>query len=755
MSPTTNAELLINTITIFNEVGARINQPDSKNDLRMTLTLIAEGAVRAIWQSNVDTTPSKQASAVIWIYDENSQSFEPQSYVAVGDPDEPSLVHFPRPDGFGITAIRRRHPLFSYEVTELDIHPARQQAGAQTLACYPLAVNDQPVGVFYIYRQDALPFNEVERLIFDNFTHLAAATIHRSRQASRLSTTLTRKVREMEKLKWASQVINSRTNLDETLQEILNIGLDLTAAQYGSLELYDPKNTHLVTRALAGSEAPLSTLPPLPLDHRSVVGWVALNKRSQLIADLQNSDWLYVYHPLPVDKKMRSELAVPLLTRDGALEGVLNIESPQPHAFTEIDQQLLETLANQAVNAIEEVRLLDALQEIVSVVLTAPIDTLFELIIERACQLINVSAGSIWTLSEPGMLVLRCSNDSRSVGLHLPVEGSIAGQAIKFRKPIPIDDVSRHPTFRPKKFAAEKGWVSGIVVPLLSPHDGNKAVGSFSLYATYLRDFSDWDKKLLTCLANHAAVAIRDAEQRDQLKQARERQVMAETFAAVGDVAANLVHQLNNKFGAISVRVQGIEEKCERALADWPYLSENLTEIAQSSQQALELVRDSMAQLRVTQTQSVDVARCLELALQRAAPGPGIKIERDWAELPPVLAGERQLEMVFYNLIDNAIKAMDGTGILSIIARPDDQSDKNGVSVTVADTGVGIPFDMQVHIFEFAATSSTSAEARNRLGFGLWWVKTFVDRFGGRVEVKSELGRGSAFTVWLPAKKEM
>lgn len=619
------------------------------------------------------------------------------------------------------------------------------------LVCYPLLVAHEAVGAFYIYRQTAQPFDDLDLLIFDILASQAATAIYHGRQIGGLNKALARKVREMEKLNWASHLINSRTKLDETLQEILTIGLDLTAGQYGSLELYDKKHNLLRTRALAGSgEASLSSLPPLSPDEASVIGWVALNRQSLLIKDLKGSEWREVYHPLPVGKAMCSELAVPLLTREGDLVGVLNIESPQPNAFTDLDQQLLETLANQAVTAIEEVRLLDILQEIVAVLLNVPIDDLFELIIDRACELLNMSAGAIWTLSEPDTLVLRRSNDGRRSGRQLPLKGSLSGQAIQFRQLITIDNVRLNPNFQAKKFAAKKGWVSGVVVPLLSPRDEHNAVGSFSLYTTRLRDFSDWDKKLLTCLANHAAVAIRDAEQRARLKQAQERQVLAETFAAVGDVAANLVHQLNNKFGAISVQVQGIEEKCEVALDNSPYLAENLAEIAQSSRQAMDLVRDSMAHLRLPRPQPVDLSHCVDLALKRAAPGAGIEVQRHLSQLPRVLAGERQLEMVFYNLFDNAIKAMTGTGVLTITG----QAGADEVSVTVADTGPGIPEALQGRIFEFDTTLPRGPQASGRLGFGLWWVKTFVDRFGGRVTVQSKEGQGSAFTVWLPVKKE-
>jgi signal transduction histidine kinase len=286
---------------------------------------------------------------------------------------------------------------------------------------------------------------------------------------------------------------------------------------------------------------------------------------------------------------------------------------------------------------------------------------------------------------------------------------------------------------------------------LLIPDESGRALGSFSLYADYLRDFSDWDKKLLTCLANHAAVAIQDAEQLAQLKQARERQATAETFAAVGDVAANLLHQLNNKVGTIPVRVQGIEDKCANLLADSPYLSNSLQEIDHSARQAMHIVRESLTHLRPLERQPVIISRCLERALQRAAPPPATQILRAGLDdLPPAMAGEQQLEMIFYNLIDNALKAMENQGELRLIGAW--QGDE--VAITVADTGPGIAPEIRPHLFEFSpAAISSEVEQARRLGFGLWWVKTFVDRFGGRLLVESEPGQGSAFTVCLPAEK--
>jgi GAF domain-containing protein len=742
---------LIKTLLALNEVGARVTRPGVGHDLPATLKLIVENAVQTVAAGTDTAAAAPNASAVIWVYDAARRVFEPDSRVSAGEPEGASSDDFPRPDGLGMQAIQRRRRLLSYDERGRSIHPAKRAVGARSLACYPLIVGEEIVGALYVYRCDEHRFSEVELLLLDNFVNLAALAIRYGRQVGGMTRALARKVNELEKLGRASRLVSSRTNLDETLQEILAIGLDLTAAQYGSFELHDKKNKILTIKALAGSAEGAVSWPPLPVNEESVIGRVALQRQSLLIGDLQEPPWDTVYKPLPVDRPMRSELAVPLIGAGGGLEGVLNIESPHAHVFTGEDQHLLEALATQAVIALQEIRLLDALQEIVGALLVTELDELLRLIIDRACDLINVPVGSIWTIFDTHTLILRQSTEGYRQGDYLPLEQSFTGQAIRLRQPITIDDVRIHPDFHYKALAVERGWVSAIVVPLLIPDGSGRAVGSFSLYADYLRDFSDWDKKLLICLANHAAVAIQGGEQLAQLKQARERQATAETLAAIGDVAANLLHQLNNKVGTIPVRVQGIEDKCAEVLAASPYLSNNLHEIEASARQAMSLVRESMTHLRPLERRPVNLARCLEQALQRAAPGPAIKVvQTGLADLPPALAGEQQVEMVFYNLIDNALKAMAGQGELHLTGLGQGQE----VAVIVADTGPGIPQEIQPHIFEFSASALlSSGEQQGRLGFGLWWVKTFVDRFGGRVGVESMPGQGSAFTVWLPAEK--
>ena len=146
------------------------------------------------------------------------------------------------------------------------------------------------------------------------------------------------------------------------------------------------------------------------------------------------------------------------------------------------------------------------------------------------------------------------------------------------------------------------------------------------------------------------------------------------------------------------------------------------------------------------QARPVDLADCLEQACLRAALPPGVQVTLTGLKrLPRVLAGEKQLEMVFFNLIDNANRAMAGQGQLTLTG----SVRADFVGITVGDNGPGINPERQATLFDFTPAAERQQQA-GRLSFGLWWVKTFVDRFGGYLELDSQPGQGCRFTVWLP-----
>ena len=290
-------------------------------------------------------------------------------------------------------------------------------------------------------------------------------------------------------------------------------------------------------------------------------------------------------------------------------------------------------------------------------------------------------------------------------------------------------------------------------MPLLASDDGDP-VGALAVYNSVSHPgqlaASDWDRKVLTFLAHNAALAVQNANRQEALRRAREQQAAAETFAAVGDIAANLLHRLNNKMGTIPVRVEGIQDKCQQLLAGDDYLARNLAEIERSAVEAMEVMRDSLFFLRSQDLAPVEIAGAVASAVSEAGLPPAVRVQVEGLEqLPPVLAGQKRLALVFMNLLENAAVAMAGVGEVRIQGAvwP------GWVEVAVSDTGPGIAPALHDKIFEL--NYSGAKRTSGKLGFGLWWVKTLMARFGGAISVESDGHSGATFLLRFPLESSL
>ncbi len=738
--PSDPSPRLLDALASLNRIGRTVNRigSDREADSASTLRLIVESAVQVAHDS----------SAVIYAYDAAASGFDLASRVTAGPLAMPVPGDGPRPDGLGRRAIDERRTVLSYQEPALAIHPVQTEAGAQAAACFPLVVADEPLGILYVYLPEQRRFSPLELLMLENFVNQAAMAIFQARQLALVQADLARTADELARLRRADLLISSRLRLQDTLEAILQMALEVTSAHYGIFRLVDPSGSRLVTAAVAG-DLGRPAVEALPINTTSIMGWAAKLRQPLLITDLQAEPWARVYYPLDHEVAMRSELAVPLIGASGRLEGVLNLESPAVGAFGEQDSRLLQALATQAVIAIQEVRLLDALQEIAERLLTQPPQQVFDRLVALACELLNVPIGSIWVL-EGDDLVLQASNSNGSLerGARLPVQDSLTGQAILLRRPVTADDVRAEPHFMLRTLAEQQGWTGALIVPLLAGQRG-QPLGAFSVYSNDAdpRRFAeaDWDKKVLAVLAHHAALAVQEASRREALRAAEEQRAVAETFAAVGDIAANLLHRVNNQVGTIPVRVEGIQDKRAAMLAADPYLAHNLAEIERSAAEAMAVMRDTLFHLRPIHLAPVSLAECVVEAIASSTLPPAVTVLCDGlAGLPPVHAGPRRLSLVFTNLLENAAAAMEGAGAITV------RGTVQGpwVEVQVSDTGPGIPPELHERIFDFNF-SGRQAHA-GKLGFGLWWVKTLMARFGGSVAVDSDGRRGATFTLRLP-----
>ena len=740
----------LDLLASLNRIGAAINRisPGETPDARAALQLIVESATQVV----------PDASAVLYTYDAVHDRFEPNSRVSAGERLVKSAPDEPRPAGIGMRAIRQQRRVLSYEEPDLKIHPVLAQMGARAVACFPLVVAEQPVGALYMYLYDERPFTELEQLMLDNLVNQAAIAISQIRRLAGIQRDLTRKEEELRHLRRAGLLISSRLQLNETLEAILQMALEVTGARYGIFRLMDREGQHLMTKAIAGEHLARPIVEELSIKEKSVMTWVALNRRPVLVRDLHEAPWDRIYIPLDAGLEMRAELAVPLIGASGRLEGVLNLESPEVAAFDEDDRRLLQSLAAQAVIAIQEVRLLDALQEAAQWVVNQPHTQALTRLAELGCELLNAAAIQVWTLSG-GDLQLAAAFGKPGLDL-LPSGESMERRAVADRQMIVQQSPAR----------SQRAWVTPLLgsgelkenavgseatgserLALRTPEEGQAqapVLGVFSVYGPAAEaGLLDWDHKVLACLANYAVLALQNAAHQNALKNAQEQRAVAETFAAVGDIAANLLHQLNNKIGTIPARVQGIQDKCDEIVSNDRYLAVNLAEIERSASDAMAAVRENLAQLRPIQMAEISVIECVREALVEACLPAGIRVNlRHLETLPAVLAGQTSLAWVFANLCQNASEALGGTGEITIAG----SLSKDWVEVTVHDDGPGIPPELHERIFDLNF-SGGRGERPSKLGFGLWWVKTLMVRLGGSVTVDSDAHQGATFRLKLPA----
>lgn len=731
---------LLNALASLNQIGRAINQigSDAAVDQAIALRLIVDSAIQVV----------PGAAAVIYAYDSIEGDFDATTRVSAGEKIDPVPGERPRPYGMGVRAMDQRRRILSYEEDGLSVDTFKLHHGAGVVVCYPLIVADQPLGALYVYLYDERPFSQLELLMLDNFVNHAGMALFQIHRLSNVQRDLVRKEDELSRLRRAGLMISSSLRLEDTLRAILHMAMEVINAKYGIFRLMDATGQNLVTKAYAGDNLGHPFVGALSIDSPSVSAWVAKNRQPVCIADLQVEPWSSIYFPLDAEIKMRAELAVPLVSASGRLEGVINLESPLPNAFDEEDRHLLQALATQAVIAIQEVRLLDALQEIAEILLTQPEKAVLVRLVALVSELLNSKASSVWIVDGESV-VLRVATAHSSEGERIPLEGSFPGRAIQAGGAVTVDRAMAQTYSWQPDLKEMESWSRAWAIPLME-QSGANPVGAFCVYGladttTGQGGGTEWENKIMMTLAHYAALAIFNSRHLIALQEAQEQHAVAEMFAAVGDIATNLLHQLNNKIGTIPVRIQGIQDKSHEALSGDRYLATNLAEIERSATEAMEAVRRNLSHLHPVRRVPVNLANCVRLSLANAKINPGVTVRMEnLDDLPSVAAAQQNLALVFTNLLENADHAMKGKGQIVVHG----YRRRGWVEVVVSDSGPGIPPEDHARIFEL---NFSGAAQPGKLGFGLWWVKTQIVRLGGTVSVESDGEHGTTFRLRLPA----
>ncbi len=232
-------------------------------------------------------------------------------------------------------------------------------------------------------------------------------------------------------------------------------------------------------------------------------------------------------------------------------------------------------------------------------------------------------------------------------------------------------------------------------------------------------------------------------ERTQQLLAAQEELVRTEKLALLGQIADTVGHELRNPLGVINNAVyflQAVLVDADDTTRE--YLGIIKDEIADAER----IVSDLLDAVRTKppRPERVLVAALIGKALDKCNVPPSVTVRLDIPEtLPAIRVDPAQMHQVLWNLITNGVEAMPDGGALEIGAAEDRVT--KTVTVSIRDSGSGIKPEHQARLFQPMFTTKA-----RRIGLGLVVVKNLTQANGGSVEVESEPGRGSTFSVSLP-----
>jgi GAF domain-containing protein len=714
------------------------------------------------------------------LYHPANHGVSPEALVA-------ARARYPRPLDMTTTAgmaILTRSVVQVPDVEEPSVSEHARQIGGvlgiRSFVSVPMLREGEAVGAINVIRRETGLFSDAEVELLQTFASQAVIAIENVRLFKELETRNSELTEALEQQTATAEILRvisqSHTDVQPVFDTIVTNAVRLCGARMGAVYRYDGDLVHLIAHHNYPPEALdiLQRMFPGPPQPNNVAGRVIITRTVAQIEDVLDDP--LIPREIAVAGGWRSILAVPML-REGTPIGAIVITRSETGRFADNHVQLLKTFADQAVIAIENVRLfkeleartteltrsveqLTALGQVSrAVTSTLDVETVLETVVSRARQLAGADGCLIYEYDEGSQQFHSRASDNLDAAYAKALRAAplrkgegVSGRAAEAGEAVQVANITEPSAYQSsvRDITIQAGYRAVLSVPLLREEE---IIGSLILIRKTPGEFSAEIVELLKTFATQSALAIQNARLFREIAD-KSRQLEAASRHK-SEFLANMSHELRTPLNAIIGFSEVLSERMFGELNEKQ--DEYLRDIYASGQHLLSLINDILdlskieagrMELEVAEfSLPVAVDNALILVRERAS-RRGIKLGRAIDDRVGMIRGdERKVKQVLLNLLSNALKFTPEGGRIDVRAAINDGM----AEISVADTGVGIAPEDQEAIFEEFRQVGTADKKVEGTGLGLALSRKFIELHGGRIWVHSQPGKGSTFSFTLPA----
>jgi signal transduction histidine kinase len=695
-------------------------------------------------------------------------------------------------------------------------------SGNRAITIMPMMRGNEAIGLLSVVRLVPGPLSHKQIAVLKTFASQAVIAV----ENTRLFNDVQERTRELsESLEYQTatgDVLNVISRSPSNIQPVLDTIVE-TASR-----LCDSYDTIIFLRegdalSVAAHRGPIMIdFERLPIGQGAVSGRAVLERRSVHVHDVVTSEDFPEGRDMGSRLGYRTILAAPLI-KDSVAIGAIIVRRAEVRPFADKQIALLQTFADQAVIALENVRLFEEVQaktkdlseslqqqtataDVLKVISRSAFDLqpVLDSIVETASRLCDAEYAFIYQLQDDEKYHMAANHGADQAFLKYAVEhplalgrGSLVGRTALERKTVHMPDCLADPEYVALEYQSVGHYRSTLGVPLLRE---GIPIGVIILMRAAVMPFTERQIELVTTFADQAVIAIENvglfdevqartkelSQSLEDLRTAQDRLVQTEKLASLGQLTAGIAHEIKNplnfvnNFSALSAELTDeLKDVLEPVAMDAKVRGEvdeltgllkgNLQKVVQHGQRADSIVKKMLLHSREGsgEHRPSDINLLLDESLNltyhggRAEKGEfNIILQRDYdAQAGTIELFPQEITRAFLNLISNGIyaatkrKAEDKELGFEPTLRATTKNLGREVEIRIRDNGTGIPSEVRKKMFNPFFTTKPAGEGT---GLGLSMAHDIiVKQHGGRIDVATEVGQFTEFTIILPRKRKV